>query len=157
VVSLRCVPCRQRPLFHFHSFTSNRSCHVPVGPTPSPCERSTGVGRCTPFANPNQRLPRVVLQLILVSRHMLVNWQVVIFGDECILEQPIEHWPRCDVLVSFFSQEEGGKVFPLAKAQAYLALRQNEIKYVINDLQHQYSLLDRRQVGRDVIQHTHLS
>jgi len=82
---------------------------------------------------------------------------VVIFGDECILERPIEQWPRCHVLVSFFSQsladEEDGadKTFPLAKAQAYLALRQSEIKYVINDLQQQYSLLDRRQVRHHTI------
>jgi hypothetical protein len=112
---------------------------------------------------------------------------VVIFGDECILERPIEEWPRCDVLISFFSQDEE-KTFPIAKvphallqlircmgvhtnrrsggdesegmtrggrvwrtlagvqAQAYLVLRQSDIKYVINDLQQQYSLLDRRQV-----------
>jgi inositol hexakisphosphate/diphosphoinositol-pentakisphosphate kinase len=60
----------------------------------------------------------------------------IIFGNDTILNKPIEEWPRCDVLVSFYSTD-----FPLAKAEAYAELVH---PHVINDLPSQRSLLDRR-------------
>ncbi|KAK3263475.1 hypothetical protein CYMTET_27718 [Cymbomonas tetramitiformis] len=69
-------------------------------------------------------------------------FEVVIFGDDCILNEPIESWPKCDVLISFFSQEEG-KTFPLKKAEAYAKLTG---VFLLNDLEQQYVLLDRRKV-----------
>ncbi|DBA02899.1 TPA: hypothetical protein N0F65_005926 [Lagenidium giganteum] len=67
-------------------------------------------------------------------------YRVHIFGDDTILNAPIEEWPRCDVLLAFFSSG-----FPLAKAQAYVELRQ---PVVVNDLSKQFLLFDRRDVYR---------
>ncbi|XP_033125295.1 inositol hexakisphosphate and diphosphoinositol-pentakisphosphate kinase 2-like isoform X2 [Anneissia japonica] len=63
-----------------------------------------------------------------------------IFDEEMILKEPVEDWPHCDCLISFFSTG-----FPLDKAIAYSQLRNT---YVINDLPSQYKLRDRREVYR---------
>jgi hypothetical protein len=46
------------------------------------------------------------------------EFEVFTFGDDVILNKPVEEWPLCDYLLSWFSDG-----FPLAKAQAYIALR----------------------------------
>lgn len=66
------------------------------------------------------------------------NLEVIIFGDHVILEEPIEQWPRCDILMAFFSDG-----FPLQKAIEYADLTH---PYLINDLLMQELLLDRRVV-----------
>jgi inositol hexakisphosphate/diphosphoinositol-pentakisphosphate kinase len=83
-------------------------------------------------------------------------FDVVFFGDETILNQPIEEWPECDFLVAFFS-----KGFPLQKAKDYVALRR---PFVLNDLDMQETLQDRRRVydllealGIDTPKHVYLS
>ena len=65
-------------------------------------------------------------------------FDVVFFGDDVILHQPIEAWPVCDVLIAFFS-----KGYPLQKAKDYVKLRQ---PFILNDLEKQELLQDRRQV-----------
>ena len=83
-------------------------------------------------------------------------FEVIVFGDDCILHQPIEEWPVVDVLIAFFS-----KGYPLAKAEEYVALRK---PFLINNLAEQRCLQDRRRVydmleasGIDTPRHAFLS
>uniref|UniRef100_A0A8L0DVG4 Inositol hexakisphosphate and diphosphoinositol-pentakisphosphate kinase n=1 Tax=Oncorhynchus mykiss TaxID=8022 RepID=A0A8L0DVG4_ONCMY len=65
---------------------------------------------------------------------------VVIFPEDVILNEPVDKWPLCDCLVSFHS-----KGFPLDKAVSYANLRN---PLLINDLNTQYYIQDRREVYR---------
>eukprot|EP01040_Poterioochromonas_malhamensis_P002256 gene2256-2398_t len=65
-------------------------------------------------------------------------FEIEIFGDEMILRQPIENWPIVEVLISFYSSK-----FPTEKALEYVQLRK---PYLINDLNEESTLKDRRKV-----------
>lgn len=65
-------------------------------------------------------------------------FEIVIFGDECILNTPVEEWPVVEVLIAFYSTN-----FPLAKAVEYVKLRN---PFMINDLEMDATLKDRRKV-----------
>lgn len=52
------------------------------------------------------------MRAILDRLHAFGEFDIVVFGDKTILEEPISEWPRCDCLLSWHS--EG---FPLAKVQ----------------------------------------
>ncbi|XP_046549302.1 inositol hexakisphosphate and diphosphoinositol-pentakisphosphate kinase 2-like isoform X16 [Haliotis rubra] len=70
--------------------------------------------------------------------------QILVFEESVILNESIEDWPICDALISFYSHG-----FPLSKAIAYEKLRK---PFVINDLENQYCLRDRRQVYQILVQ-----
>ncbi|KAG9104895.1 hypothetical protein FRC06_006720 [Ceratobasidium sp. 370] len=72
------------------------------------------------------------------------NIEVKLFGEQVILGEDVENWPRCDILISFYSTD-----FPLLKAVQYVKLR-NPI--CINDLHAQALLWDRRVVNR-ILEH----
>jgi len=63
-----------------------------------------------------------------------------IFTEKVILEEPVEKWPLCDCLISFHS-----KGFPLEKSITYANLRK---PLVINNLESQFAIQDRREVYR---------
>lgn len=83
-------------------------------------------------------------------------FEVIIFGDECILSQPVETWPNVECLITFASSG-----FPTAKALDYIALRK---PFLVNDLAMTEVLGDRRRVyemlllqGIDVPKHVVLN
>lgn len=92
----------------------------------------------------------------ILSRLDEDSFQVVFFGDDCILNKPVEEWPICHVLIAFYS-----KGYPLEKALQYVELRK---PFSVNDLSMQNVLKDRRRVydllegsGIDVPRHVYLS
>ncbi|KAG1852913.1 histidine phosphatase superfamily-domain-containing protein [Suillus tomentosus] len=75
---------------------------------------------------------REILTRLVERAHGAI--QVKVFGDKVILDEDVENWPRCDVLIPFFSTD-----FPLDKAMRH--------PFWINDLVPQALLWDRRLVG----------
>lgn len=71
------------------------------------------------------------------------EFDIIKFGDDTILNTPVEDWPVVQCLLSWHS---GG--FPLNKAQKYVNLRK---PYLINDVFSQDILLDRRKVYRRLV------
>ena len=67
-----------------------------------------------------------------------LDLEIVVFGDACILQQDVETWPKCDVLIAFYSHG-----FPLDKARRYV---ERNRPYCLNSVELQGELLDRRRM-----------
>ncbi|KAG9219344.1 hypothetical protein CCMSSC00406_0001754 [Pleurotus cornucopiae] len=84
----------------------------------------------------SKAMREILTRLVERARGMI---EVKVFGDKVILDEDVENWPRCHILISFFSTD-----FPLDKAISYVKLRN---PLCINELQPQALLWDRRLVG----------
>lgn len=92
----------------------------------------------------------------ILSRIDEDTYQVVFFGDTVLLQDPPSSWPKCDVLIAFYS-----KGYPLQKVKEYVKIYK---PYILNDLDMQEVIQDRRRVydtlegsGIDVPRHVYLS
>ncbi|XP_042304382.1 inositol hexakisphosphate and diphosphoinositol-pentakisphosphate kinase 2 isoform X3 [Sceloporus undulatus] len=100
----------------------------------SPPERQIMVGICSMAKKSKSKPMNEILERLSMYKYITV----VIFDEDVILNEPVENWPLCDCLISFHS-----KGFPLDKAVAYSKLRN---PFLINDLNMQYHIQDRREV-----------
>ncbi|KAG8130871.1 putative Inositol hexakisphosphate and diphosphoinositol-pentakisphosphate kinase 2-like protein [Naja naja] len=100
----------------------------------SPPERQILVGICSMAKKSKSKPMNEILERLSMFKYITV----VIFEEDVVLNEPVENWPLCDCLISFHS-----KGFPLDKAVAYSKLRN---PFVINDLNMQYHIQDRREV-----------
>ncbi|XP_047660526.1 inositol hexakisphosphate and diphosphoinositol-pentakisphosphate kinase 2 isoform X2 [Tachysurus fulvidraco] len=100
----------------------------------SPPERQIVVGISAMAKKSKSKPMKEILERLCLFKYITV----VTFEEEVILNEPVENWPLCDCLISFHS-----KGFPLDKAVAYEKLRN---PFVINDLDLQYCIQDRREV-----------
>uniref|UniRef100_A0A671RJ39 Inositol hexakisphosphate and diphosphoinositol-pentakisphosphate kinase n=1 Tax=Sinocyclocheilus anshuiensis TaxID=1608454 RepID=A0A671RJ39_9TELE len=96
--------------------------------------RQIVVGICAMSKKSKSKPMKEILERLCLFKYITV----VTFEEEVILNEPVENWPLCDCLISFHS-----KGFPLDKAVAYKKLRN---PFVINDLDLQYFIQDRREV-----------
>uniref|UniRef100_A0A8C6JAF3 Inositol hexakisphosphate and diphosphoinositol-pentakisphosphate kinase n=1 Tax=Melopsittacus undulatus TaxID=13146 RepID=A0A8C6JAF3_MELUD len=99
-----------------------------------PPERQIAVGICSMAKKSKSKPMKEILERLSMFKYITV----VIFEEDVILNEPVEKWPLCDCLISFHS-----KGFPLDKAVAYAKLRN---PFIINDLNMQYHIQDRREV-----------
>jgi inositol hexakisphosphate/diphosphoinositol-pentakisphosphate kinase len=75
------------------------------------------------------------MQEILGRLKSCQYFTVIVFDQETILNLPVDRWPICDTLISFYSKD-----FPLKKAQEYVELNH---PFLINDLDKQWDIMDR--------------
>ncbi|XP_045063810.1 inositol hexakisphosphate and diphosphoinositol-pentakisphosphate kinase 2 isoform X2 [Coregonus clupeaformis] len=106
----------------------------------SPPERQIVVGICSMMKKSNSKPMTQIMERLCKFEYITV----VIFPEEVILNQPVDKWPLCDCLVSFHS-----KGFPLDKAVEYAKLRN---PLLINDLNMQFYIQDRREVYRILLE-----
>ncbi|XP_072004479.1 inositol hexakisphosphate and diphosphoinositol-pentakisphosphate kinase 1 isoform X5 [Engystomops pustulosus] len=102
----------------------------------TPPERQIVVGICAMTKKSKSKPMTQILERLCKFEYITV----VIMSEDIILNEPVEKWPICDCLISFHS-----KGFPLDKAVAYSKLRN---PFLINDLDMQYFIQDRREVYR---------
>ncbi|XP_059391010.1 inositol hexakisphosphate and diphosphoinositol-pentakisphosphate kinase 2 isoform X1 [Carassius carassius] len=102
----------------------------------SPPERQIVVGICCMMKKSKSKPMTQILERLCKFEYITV----VIFPEDVILNEPVEKWPLCDCLISFHS-----KGFLLDKAASYVKLRN---PLLINDLNMQYYIQDRREVYR---------
>jgi len=74
----------------------------------------------------------------IIKRLPAEMFEVIIFPEEMILNEPIENWPLVECLIAFYSNG-----YPLQKAIAYA---ETVKPFLLNDLHIQVNLQDRRRV-----------
>ncbi|XP_029284342.1 inositol hexakisphosphate and diphosphoinositol-pentakisphosphate kinase 2 isoform X11 [Cottoperca gobio] len=102
----------------------------------SPPERQIVVGICCMMKKSKSKPMTQILERLCKFEYITV----VIFPEDAILNETVDKWPLCDCLISFHS-----KGFPLDKAVSYAKLRN---PMLLNDLNMQYYIQDRREVYR---------
>ncbi|KAM8974036.1 inositol hexakisphosphate and diphosphoinositol-pentakisphosphate kinase 1 isoform 2-T2 [Pelodytes ibericus] len=102
----------------------------------TPPERQIVVGICSMTKKSKSKPMTQILERLCKFEFITM----VIMSEDVILNESVDNWPICDCLISFHS-----KGFPLDKAVAYAKLRN---PYLINDLNMQYFIQDRREVYR---------
>ncbi|XP_072321896.1 inositol hexakisphosphate and diphosphoinositol-pentakisphosphate kinase 2 isoform X5 [Eucyclogobius newberryi] len=102
----------------------------------SPLEPQIVVGICCMMKKSKSKPMTQILERL--CRFQFIT--VVIFPEDTILNESVDLWPLCDCLISFHS-----KGFPLDKAVEYSRLRN---PLLLNDLNMQYYIQDRREVYR---------
>ncbi|XP_052802088.1 inositol hexakisphosphate and diphosphoinositol-pentakisphosphate kinase 2-like isoform X5 [Mya arenaria] len=80
---------------------------------------------------------------ILTRLGRFEHLQLEVFEEDTIKKKPVSEWPVVDAFIAFFSTG-----FPLEKAIEYKNLNK---PYVVNDLEAQYSLKDRREVYKILV------
>ncbi|XP_035824670.1 inositol hexakisphosphate and diphosphoinositol-pentakisphosphate kinase 2 [Aplysia californica] len=98
-------------------------------------DRKVIIGIC---AMSKKSASKPMSEIIRRLRDNFERLQVIMFDEDTILNKPVEEWPIVNGLVSFFSHG-----FPLEKAIAYKNLRN---PFIVNDLEMQCTLQDRRKV-----------
>ncbi|CAH3104082.1 unnamed protein product [Pocillopora meandrina] len=83
----------------------------------------------------NKKTRAQPMQEILGRMSAFDCMDIFVFPDDIILNVPVEEWPICDCLISFYSSG-----FPLEKAIEYTKMRK---PFSLNDLEMQYALMDR--------------
>ncbi|KAL0967932.1 hypothetical protein UPYG_G00260030 [Umbra pygmaea] len=106
----------------------------------SPPERQIVVGICSMTKKSQSKPMTQIMERMCKFEYITV----VIFPEDVILNEPVENWPLCDCLISFHSKGTNER-FPLDKAVEYAKLRN---PLLINDLNMQYFIQDRREVYR---------
>lgn len=97
------------------------------------------IGICALEAKSRSKPMRNILDRLLASNahpSNPVHFDLILFTDQMILDEPIGQWPDCDALIAFYSAG-----FPLEKAIGYQ--KQRGI-FCVNDLVMQKVLQDRR-------------
>ncbi|XP_053375190.1 inositol hexakisphosphate and diphosphoinositol-pentakisphosphate kinase 2-like isoform X6 [Mercenaria mercenaria] len=97
------------------------------------------VGICAMAKKANSKPMKEILMRLERFEHL----QIEVFEESMITKQCVEEWPVVDALIAFFSHG-----FPLQKAIQYKNLHK---PFVINDLEAQYALKDRREVYKILV------
>ncbi|CEG43145.1 inositol hexakisphosphate and diphosphoinositol-pentakisphosphate [Plasmopara halstedii] len=102
--------------------------------SPHPVVSKYVVGVCAMEKKTRSKPMREILRRLEKKR----QFDVFVFDDNTILNCPVETWPVCDALISFYSAG-----FPLRKAEEYV---RRVRPVLVNDLSMQHILFDRRKV-----------